>query len=228
MYVWRNVEPVKFHKVVQYGRVHDATLDDMLVAAYSRALYAALKPAERAKTPVQVSWDLRPLLPGGTRVGLANLSATWSVNVVVDPSETFVGTLLEVAQQTAEARGSGWPSATAVGMVLADRLNRKKPMETGLNQSDVAGHNLAHGRGYPGVADLGVIADEYVNFGPMVHAKSAYGFGPIAFPGGFMLTASVFHDCLRLSAGIDRSATDVKLAQAIVEGVAQELEGAVS
>ena len=66
------------------------------------------------------------------------------------------------------------------------------------------GEKLGHGTGYPTLTNIGVIDEERLDFGVQPHITSAYLFGPIALPSGFVLTASTFRDCLRLSAGIDR------------------------
>ncbi len=228
LYVWRNVEPTTYRKLVQYGRVHDATVNDVLIAAYYRSLYAVLKPKPDALTPVQLSCDLRSLMPEGVRLALANISATWNVGVVLDSGEPFAETLKCVVEQTSEWKRSGAAAQKAIGLGLADRLQRKKGLDVLRTQTDAAAGKLGHGTGYPALTNVGVIDAGRLDFGAHPHVTSAYLFGPIAFPSGFVLTASTFRDCLRLSAGIDRKATDIKLAQAIVGGTARELEEAVA
>ncbi len=228
MYVWRNVEPTTFRKVVQYGRTHDATVNDLVLTAYYRSLYAALKPAANSKTPIQLSCDLRGLLPEGTQTALANLSASWYIDAPVEAGEPFAETLRCIAEQTAEWKSSGASAQKAIGIGLADRLNRKKGLEPLLKQMEGSAAKLGHGTGYPGFTNLGVIDETRLDLGASPHVTSAYLFGPIAFPASFILTASTFRDCLRLSAGIDRKAIDIKLARGIVEGTAAELEQAVS
>lgn len=227
MYVWHNVEPTTLRKLVQYARTHEATVDDLVLTAYYRSLYAALKPAAMGKTPVQLSCDLRGLLPKGTRTALANLSASWFIDAPVESGEPFVETLRCVAEQTAAWKSSGASAQKAIGIGLADRLNRKKGLDALQKQVEASASKLGHGTGYPVFTNIGTIDEERLDFGAGLHATSAYLFGPIAFPSGFVLTASTFRDCLRLSAGIDRKATDIKLARGIVEGTASELEQAV-
>jgi NRPS condensation-like uncharacterized protein len=133
-----------------------------------------------------------------------------------------------VVEQTQEWKRSGAAAQAAVGVGLADRIARKKGLDVLRKQTEAAAAKLGHGTGYPALSDMGVIADAQVDFGLDAHVKSAYLFGPIAFPSGFMLTASTFRDCLRVSAGLDREATDIKLARSIVDGTAEELEKAVA
>ena len=38
LYLWRNVEPTTLRKLVQFGRTHDATVNDLLLTAYYRSL----------------------------------------------------------------------------------------------------------------------------------------------------------------------------------------------
>ncbi len=228
LYVWRNVEPTTFCKLVRYGRVHDATVNDILLAAYYRSLYAALKPKPDALTPVQLSCDLRSLMPEGIRLALANISATWTISVVLDPGEPFAETLKCVVEQTSDWERSGTAAQKAIGLGLADRLQRNKGLDVLRKQTDAAAGKLGHGTGYLNLTNVGVIDAGRLDFGAHSHVTSAYCFGPIAMPSGFVLTASIFKDCLRLSAGIDRQATDIKLAQRIIDGTVRELEGAVA
>lgn len=228
LYVWRNVEPTVFRKLVQFSRVHDASVNDTLLAAYYRSLYASLRPKPHSQTPVQLSCGMRGLMPRDTPIALANISATVTVSVEVEPDEPFAETLKCVVEQAEERKRSGVMAQKAIGVGLADRLSRRKGLDALRAQTEAAASKLGHGTGYPALTDVGVINATRLDFGAHAHVTSAYLFGPIAFPSGFSLAASTFRDCLRLSAGIDRKAVDIKLAQAIVDGTARELEEAVA
>ncbi len=227
MYVTHVVEPAAYCKVVQWARTHSASVEDVVLAAYYRALRDSLKVGLQSKAPVQLWCDLRSLLPDGARLALANLSASRPVTVEYDEGEPFAETLRDIAETSAEWKRSGAANSLAMGLLLADRLNRGKGVDAVRKQVETSIAKLGHGWGYPQLVNAGCIDEERVNFGD-AHARGAWVLGQIALPPGFALTASVFRDRLHLCAGIDRAATDIKLATAIVEGTARELEAAVA
>ncbi|HEX9092439.1 MAG TPA: hypothetical protein VF902_00510 [Coriobacteriia bacterium] len=222
VYIAATIESDEFEPIVLFGKRHDATVHDLLLTAYYRALFAELGPRPGARTPVNMSADLRAWLPPDTRIALANLPATWAITVSPKEGEDFEGTLARVVERTREWKDADVGRIRAVEGVVADRLVRWIGMDT-LRRHWAQITRRFEGTGYPSLTNLGVIDDRSLDFGADCPVADAFLLGPIGHPGGFILTVSTFRRRFRLSAGIDALATDAGLARRVVERTAAEL-----
>jgi NRPS condensation-like uncharacterized protein len=224
-YITDTVEASQFRRLIELGKRRGATVHDLLLAAYFRTLYLELEPAPGARTPINMSADLRPWLPPEADPGLANLPATWAITLPRVDGEAFGDTLARVVERTVEWKSEDVGRTRAVESVLADRLVRMLGMRH-LRSHWARISRALEGTGFPSLTNLGVIDEESLDFGESAAIADAYAFGPIGKPGGFVLTVSTFRHTLRLSAGFDARATDAGLARRIVEGTAAELRAA--
>jgi NRPS condensation-like uncharacterized protein len=224
-YMWTTIEPGDFRRIVDFGKERGATVHDLLLAAYFRVLYRELRPRAGARTPVNMSADLRSWLPADARIALANLPATWAITVSPRESEDFEGTLARVVAQTREWKDADVGRTRAVEGVIGDRLVRLIGMGTLRRQWTRILRRL-EGTGYPSLTNIGVIDEGLLDFGAEAPVADAYLLGPIGQPGGLILTVTTFRHRIRLSAGIDARATDADLARRIMDGTAAELRRA--
>ncbi len=222
MYLADAIGPEDFGPLAAFGKARGATIHDLLLAAYFRALFAELKPLPGAHTPVNMSADLRPWLPKDAVMPLANLPATWAVTVTPVEGELFEGTLARVVERTRAWKASDVGRTRAVESVLGDRLVRMLGWGT-LHRHWKWISRAFEGTGYPSLTNIGEIDESRVDFGEGLPVEDAYLFGPIGYPGGLIVTASTFRRLMRLSAGIDARSTDVTLAQRVLDGTAAEL-----
>lgn len=225
-HIVRRVPQQESRALREWGRDRGATVNDLLLAAYLRALFATLRPAQGDATPVQMSCDLRRWLPPGTRTALSNISATWSINIPPVEGETFAETLARVVERTRAWKASEPGVRQAVGLWIASRLVMPQGVE--VMRKPIKGNPVTDTTGYPTMTNIGVIDETLVDFGEGVAVADAYLLGPIAFPTGYVLTASTFRDEMTLSAGIDTLAIDLGLAESLLDGTVRELASAGS
>lgn len=219
------VEPLAFRRLIEFGKMRGATVHDVLLAGYYRALYAVLKPAEGSHTPVNMSADLRAWLPSGIRMAPANLPTTWAVDVPFQGTESFEATLARVVEQTRDFKDADVGRVRAFEAMLGDRLVRLVGMRT-MRRYWARITRAFEGTGYPSLTNLGVLDEEALGFGADAPVAGARLFGPVGHPGGFILTVSTFRHRFQLSAGIDAGAMDAELARRIVHTTAAELRSA--
>lgn len=221
-YIARAIEPEEFGPLVSFGKRHGATVHDLLLAAYYRALFAELKPSPGARTPVNMSADLRPWLPPDAVMALANLPATWAVMVTPVEAEDFAGMLARVVERTRQWKAADVGRTRAVESVLGDRLVRLFGMRTLRRHWEWITRTL-EGTGYPSLTNIGEIDGAKLDFGEEAPVADAYLFGPIGYPGGLIVTVTTFQRRLRVSAGIDALSTDPGMARRILDGTVAEL-----
>jgi NRPS condensation-like uncharacterized protein len=220
----RRVPPDAFGRLRQWGRDRGATVNDMILTAYIRSLFAALRPAPGDATPVQLSCDLRRWLPADTKTALSNISATWSIDIPRVEGESFAGTLARVVERTGAWKAGAPGVRQAVGLSMAYRL--VMPQGIGVMRRPMKNNPVTDTAGYPTLTNIGVIDEAKVDFGRETAVADAYLLGPIAFPTGYVLTASTFRDELTLSTGIDTLAIDLRLAESLLDGTVRELGSA--
>lgn len=225
VYIDDVVEPLAFRRLIEFGKMRGATVHDVLLAGYYRALYAALGPAPGSHTPVSMSADLRAWLPSGIRMAPANLPTTWAVDVRLGESEGFEATLARVVEQTRDFKDADVGRVRAFEAQMGDRLVRLVGIGTVRRYWAVITRAF-EGTGYPSLTNLGVLDEDALGFGADTPVADARLFGPIGYPGGFILTVSTFRHRFQLSAGIDAGAMDAQLARGIVRTTAAELRSA--
>jgi NRPS condensation-like uncharacterized protein len=227
LYLADEIAPADFGPLVVFGKERGATVHDLLLAAYYRALFAELRPAPGSRTPVSMSADLRPWLSKDAVMALANLPATWAVMVTpVEKEEDFSGTLARVVERTREWKAADVGRTRAVESVLGERLVRLLGWGT-LRRHWATITRTLEGTGYPSLTNIGEIDSAALDFGAGAPIEDAYLFGPVGYPGGLIVTVSTFRRRLRLSAGIDALSTDTRLARRVLDGTVAELRAVV-
>jgi len=225
LYVADSIGPGVFEELVSWGKGRGATVHDLLLAAYYRALFAELRPAPGARTPVNMSADLRAWLPEDAVMALANLPATWAVSIDRVEGEAFPATLARVVERTRAWKEQDVGRTRAVESVLGDRLVRMLGFGT-LRRHWARITRALEGTGYPSLTNLGVLDGAAIDFGGDAVVSDCYLFGPIGYPGGLITTASTFRGRLRVSIGVDACSTDVGLARRILGGTVGGLAAA--
>ena len=224
-YVSASVEPEVFRAAVGLAKSAGATVNDVILAAYYRALYRLLGAAPGSRTPLMVTVDLRRHLPEGTRTALANISSVWWVSVPPVADEGFDGTLARVVAATREWKSSGSGRASAIGIPVISKLTRRKGL--------AFVRKMLFGKADPGekggavLTNIGVVDDDRLDFGPSASVKDAWLLAPVT-PAGVGLGASTYRDRLRLSAGADFAAVSEALVTDAVVGTAREIESWVA
>ncbi len=91
----------------EYGRKRNATLNDIMIAAFVRALAAAGNWDRRSQLKLMTTIDLRRYLPSGRGEAVANLSQMNGCNIGTDPGHNFESTLARITFITRRQK-AGW------------------------------------------------------------------------------------------------------------------------
>jgi NRPS condensation-like uncharacterized protein len=228
-YLFDAIEPSLFEAMRAAGRVHGATVNDVIVTAYYRSLFAAVQPRPDAPTPMNIACDLRGLMPEGTRLALGNIAGSWTISVSRVEGEDFEGTLERVVEQTTAVKGSDAGLMTALGSAAAEPGNSRWRRALIHMLFTHGAKNMEKKRRAPGTSDaglsnIGVIDDGRLDFGTGVRVGNVRLFGPMCCPQGIQMTACTFRDRLELCVGFDATATDPGFVRAILSGMVAEIE----
>jgi NRPS condensation-like uncharacterized protein len=220
VYLPATLEPDVFRAATALGRAAGATVNDIVLAAYYRAMYRVLDAAPGARTPMALSCELRKHLPPGTKTALSNISSAWNISVPPIEDEPFGGTLARVVAATSAWKAAGAGRNSALMIPVTNKLTRRQGMEfyRKLAAKQFSGEG---GNGYPTLTNIGVIDDGLLDFGPGLAVTDAWLHGPLS--SDILLTASTFRDRLHLSLGVAFAVPDKAQARAIVECTAAEI-----
>lgn len=101
--VTHRIEEARFAKIRRFAKINHASVNDMLLAAYLRALSEVTGCAEVA-VPCPV--DLRKYAKAGQPCGICNLTSNYYCDVTLAPDEPFEDTLDDVSRQMQEQKHS--------------------------------------------------------------------------------------------------------------------------
>jgi NRPS condensation-like uncharacterized protein len=212
------IEPDLFASMRAQGRDAGATVNDLVLTAWYRALFDALEaPADRPMA-VNVSFDLRRYLdPADPMPPLSNLSSVETALVSRVSGEPFAETLRRVHVET-ERLKEGTPGlGSAVLLEYACRLQGASGFRATVAEPMARGRE--HGLSYPFLSNFGVLDPSRLIFAGHPADRAAV-FGPAGHPPFVMLGASSFADTLALTMGWCEGEPD----DALLSGVAARVE----
>jgi NRPS condensation-like uncharacterized protein len=198
-----------------HGKSLDATVNDMLLTAFFRALLAAHPQSTSKPLSLAFAAEHRRYLKSEAEPPIGNLAITIWLGVEPTPGETFDETLARVVEMTGRARESHWGLASGVG---AARLAKLGPGPTKFLLGGVAKLG-GSGKTSPVFTNIGVLDESRLSFAGSVPADGRMS-GPAAFGASFVPTISTYRETLTVSMGF----CDQDIDPADVENVLQTME----
>jgi len=220
------VPPEFVHKLIpaeqvthlrEYGHYYNATLNDLLIAAFFRALIIEEKWDQQSHTRLNTSVDLRRWYISDQQYEVtANLSAMEVLSLKNDPGNSFLATLERVVTFMERRKSNYIGLSDLIGslpiMLLPDVWGRKlykRVVQRAINRNNIA----------PGLTNMGEIATDAVTFD--FPPDSAWLFAPPYHPPYFLIGLSEYMGTLSLSSVVHPSHKD-KVIQ-LFENVVSQL-----
>jgi len=179
----RHIGPEGLTRIKAYCREHQASLYDLMIAVYFRALCEVLDPPPDILLPIYVTVDLRRHLPLRRAEAICNLTGTFFPALRRKSRDTLEDTVAEV-HRLMESSRSTCPWLRDVLLLEAvpfSLLRRVAPREMR--------RRLASGRTIPFLANIGIIDAGRLDFGD-INVKNLCPFGAVPKPPGFILSMS--------------------------------------
>jgi NRPS condensation-like uncharacterized protein len=191
--------------LADYGRSQDATLNDVILAAYSRALELQRGLRGQSKLMVLMTADLRQwYLPAKRAEGICTLSEGEYLNLGTDIGHDFVTRLHRVSNIT-KRRKANWIGLNTLVGALPLYSMPQSFMERSFRRATqrlIDKHNLM-----PGFTNMGEIDKDSVTFDKP--ASSAILLTPPAYPPHFAAGMSGYAGTLTITAGVYRPQRNV-------------------
>lgn len=199
------------------ARSHAATMNDILLTAYYRALFKITDTPEEKAQLISISADLRRYIPDN--IVVANVSSSFNSLLTNNKGESFIDTLKQVAQITAELKQNLVILPTALFfeyMGSLKFLDAKKIYEN-INQQNSKVNTFP-----PFLSNIGIINP--LRFGNL-SANEGYVVTPAMFAPLFMLGASTYNEVLTIIVNYYTSDINQELIQKFLNYMLEDLEG---
>ncbi|MDR4172057.1 condensation domain-containing protein [Bacillus nitratireducens] len=208
-------------RLTQWTKAQQATLNDVIMTAYFRALsrftvYAEPRTAEKM---IGLTIDLRRYLPNYTTGAICNLSGMEMPVIKMEDDESFNQTLVRVKQSMDKIKSQNPGLSSAAGMEILADMKLSEVKEIYNQQYEKA---LQMGMALPLLTNFGVIADEPIKFGK-VQAEDGYMTSPIMYAPFFSMGASFYNGRLTFTIGYHTPDTSKEKVENLLESVVNQL-----
>ena len=217
----RRISHEQTQRLIQWTKAQQATLNDVIMAAYFRALsrFAVYAEPRTEEKMIGITIDLRRYLPKSATGAICNLSAMEMPVIKVDDEETFNQTLVRVKQSMDKIKSQNPGLSSAAGMELLAGMNLSAVKEMYKQQYEQA---LQMGMALPLLTNFGVIAEEPIRFGE-IEAEEGYMTSPIMYAPFFTMGASSYNGRLTLTIGYHTPDTSKEKVEQFLNHVVNEL-----
>lgn len=195
LHAFKIIPQARFTTIKKYGHNRKATVNDVLLTALYRTLFAVNNTTEDKPMMMQISIDLRKYLPEHRAEAICNLSGALYAALERKVGEPFEGTLERVCSSMNKLKHdySGLESAAGLEYLFSKGFAY---MEKYMTES--AAQSKKNNVTFPLLSNFGVL-DKY-HFGEL-EMVNGYITSPIIYPPGFMLGATTFNEEITLSIG---------------------------
>jgi NRPS condensation-like uncharacterized protein len=207
-------------RITDIAKQHDATLNDMLLAAYFRTLFKIIPVDGSAPVPLQVSVDLRRYNPVTTDV-IGNLSSAIFAAIPPTSAEEFFKTL-ERVKEVMNRQKARSPLVGAYAIGIPFRFMNYPKASAAMQQMTAGRANK--GVAMPLLSNFGKLEPERLAFDGS-DPTDAYITTPIMFPPYLMLGVTGYRGSLTLTSGYCRDGVGNDSVERILDLVLEELPG---
>ncbi len=222
--VVRTIGPDLFRKFREYGRMRNATVNDMLATAFLRTFYGPEKPGENLWPRIVGTVDLRRYLPDKKAGALCNLSSFTYLSIGPMLGKTFDNTLTLLRDRMSALKND----FIGFGPVpLSALLFATLPFPAALWVHDKLGDlqkkQAASGKDFaPLFSNMGHIEAELLNFGD-TEVRQAFITTPVATPPVLAIGLTGFGQSVTMTAGFCQTVVTKNDVKQIFDGMEKEI-----
>lgn len=207
----------------KYGKERGATINDLILAAFYRAMFKITRPPYHVPMDIGLTVDLRRYLPGNRASAIRNLSGGIVLRIARLKDEPFDGTLARVVSlmNRKKSKNPGYQCAT--GAERAEILNFHQFLTFAKfmsKASDVFLKSCHYCS--PGLSNVGIISKTPIKFGGST-VTDAYIIPPVIRMPGILLVASSYNGILTFAAGYYKGSVRKENFERLLEGIKNEL-----
>lgn len=208
----------EFCMLRKIGKERKATVNDMLICVYVRAL-SNLAGTDKPINVISMI-DLRRYIIGGQTKGLTNMTGFMPVTINVEKNENFFDTLKKVQEETFKAKQDKFLGLH--GTPLLRRAFHLFPIFS-LAQTII---KLGYKNPPIGMSNIGVLSKEAFSIDGL-NLVDAFFTGALKFKPYMQLAITTFEDDLTMSVAIKCNETDKKNFELLFENIHKEIKSVI-
>lgn len=221
-FVIRRIDKSLFLQIVKYAKSSNCTVNDILVAAFYRALYAFLNPSPDTPLRLGTTVNLRRYLPSAKGEAITNLAAMFYLNIGDSPGMSMNETIRKVNAAMAEQKkGDIGMGDKRYALFTTRRLSFEKARKlyfAHLKFKAKIGPKAVP----PLLTNMGPLEIKHMDFAG-TPIDDAYLTPPLAFPPAFICGISGFDKSFTFSVGFCEPALKREAINDLLSLVEKEL-----
>lgn len=203
----------KYHTICDYAKSRNATVNDIVLTAYDRALAKFLK-AEETLLNIPIMVDMRRYLEDKSLHSLSNLSSMVTTNIRIGAGETFDKSLAKVKCEMERKKSGNLGMNAFVKLDFVNKIFKEK------TAYKIVGAMLKNP--YICTTNIGIIDGQKLVFRGSV-IENAYICGSIKYRPHFQMAISSYHDTMTFTVNLYGSNEDRERITSFLADVVNEL-----
>jgi NRPS condensation-like uncharacterized protein len=192
-----HITPEVFSALRAYGKLRDASVNDLLLTGVLRACIREFDPPAGVPLSLMCTADLRRYLPDADALPIANVSISGSLDIERVEAEPFEATLRRVREHMAAWARTCYGAGPFAHAEKLDAIGYRATKALLVAAIRMASRSR---RSYPFFTNIGIIDDNRLAFDG-VRPQVGHLFGPAALSGSVVPVASTYRDTLTLCMG---------------------------
>jgi NRPS condensation-like uncharacterized protein len=214
-------------KMSEYSKSKGATINDLFVTAYFRAMLGMGRPVYGVPMGVSITVDLRRYLPDGKTQALRNFSGATNIWLNMIENETFEDTLHRVVYMMKEIK-RGYPGLqSAIGLERLEKISFRDTLSyyqatTKFGKSMRQCPSYTGDRCIPTLSNVGVVSKELIKFGNIT-VTDAIIIPPVVSAPGMLLEVGTYNGVLSMALGFYEDSVLSEDVDRLLDGVYNQL-----
>ncbi|MHA1125423.1 MAG: hypothetical protein ACTSO7_06670 [Candidatus Heimdallarchaeota archaeon] len=219
-YLLKRFPPERFRKIKAYSKKYHATINDITLTAFYRAIFEILQPKPNVPLVTVLTVNLRMYLPDFKAETLCNLTASAYPELTYIPDEKFEDTLIRMSKHMKKVKkvapgiGPGW------FIYRVFKLPFQKVVKNIQNRFD---KDIKRKATHPVFTNVGLLKSDYFDYG---HLKviDIYLQTPITFAPGFIIGLLTFEENMTFSVGFCEGSYEKEKVQLLLDLIDKNLQ----
>ncbi|WP_407308950.1 condensation protein [Desulfosporosinus sp. SB140] len=199
------ISPDQVDAINSYVKSRGATINDMILAAYYRAMLKMGQPVYGVPMGINLTVDLRRYLPDNKTEALRNFSGSVNTWLSMVENESFDETLSRVVYMMNDIK-RGYPGLqSAIGLERLEKISFKEALAyyqatTGIGKNRAKCPVYTGNRCIASLSNIGILSKELIKMGDVI-VSDYYIIPPVVSAPGLLLVANTYNGIMRLAAG---------------------------
>jgi NRPS condensation-like uncharacterized protein len=214
-FITSKIMPETFHRIKAYGKMNNATINDVVLAAFIRSFVSTNNKNSNAVKPIIVPVDLRKYVSSTHNTSICSLTSSLICNIGWDIGKTFDDTLIKVREEiNFKKQMHAEMNMLAPALVLSKFLPYEKLKKQFMNRKMPP---------IPLVTNVGIINPSDINF-DNIPIEHSFITGAISLGDFFCMGYSTFQEEITFSIGFIGGVIQIQKVNDFLTSFKTELE----